>query len=141
AGCSAAMLASPAVGASAQAAGIDAICIAQATIALSPALGSDPLNTTPVAAAATGAVSNCIFSGAVTSAALSTTSPLTATGCFPLFSLTGNTVQLAWNDSTTSTLSLGVNFNPLTGLVSLAVTVIAGKFAGDTVTPVPLVAG
>lgn len=133
AGASVAILASPGLCASAQASGIDEVCTAAASLGFEPALNDNTVGTN-----VTGVLSDCLGSGGLTSGRVSTPTPLTASACFPFFSLAGNTLQIGWNDGTTSTLSVSVNLTLLTGVPALSASVIAGTLDGDTITPLPL---
>jgi hypothetical protein len=133
AGCCAAAL----TGASATASAltVDLSCSGSATIGFSP-----PLNGSATTASVSGGhLSGCSSPNgsqpSLTSATITATG-LSASGCFPIFSING-AGTLGWNDGSTSTLSVSLSTNPLGGL-AINVRVTAGRMAGDAILPVPI---
>ena len=121
-------------GATASALTVDLNCSGSASIVFSPKLNGSPTN----ASVTNGQLSGCSSpngSQPVTSATINAPA-LTASGCFPVFSITG-TGTLTWNDASTSTLSVNLSTNPLGGL-AINIVVTAGRMVGDRATPVPI---
>jgi hypothetical protein len=133
AGCCAAVL----TGASATASAltVDLSCAGTASIVFSP-----PLNGFPTRASVRdGRLTACVSpngSSAFLKSATITATGLSASGCFPIFSVNG-LGTLGWNDGSTSTLSVSLSTNPLGGL-AINIRVTAGRMVGDTVTPTPI---